>query len=123
MPSMTGIEFLRDAMQLYPDAKKVLLTAYADTETAIKAINEIKLDHYLTKPWDPPSERLYPALDDLLDEWSASVKPKFEGVRVAGHVNSPESFKIKDFLSSNLFPYQWIDLERDEAMREAGLSG
>ena len=118
MPSMTGIEFLRDAMQLYPDAKKVLLTAYADTETAIKAINEIKLDHYLTKPWDPPSERLYPALDDLLDEWSASVKPKFDGVRVAGHVNSPESFKIKDFLSSNLFPYQWIDLERDEAMRE-----
>ena len=118
MPMMTGMEFLREAMQLYPNARKVLLTAYADTETAIKAINEIKLDHYLTKPWDPPSERLYPALDDLLEEWSASVKPRFEGLRVAGTINSPESFKIKDFLSSNLYPYQWIDLERDAAMRE-----
>ena len=118
MPAMTGIEFLREAMQLYPNAKKVLLTAYADTETAIKAINEIKLDHYLTKPWDPPSERLYPALDDLLDEWSASVKPKFEGVRVAGTIQSPESFRIKDFLSSNLYPYHWVDLDRDTGMRE-----
>ena len=118
MPMMSGMEFLREAMQLYPEARKVLLTAYADTETAIKAINEIKLDHYLTKPWDPPSERLYPALDDLLEEWSASVKPRVEGVRVAGTKLSAESFEIKDFLTSNLFPYQWIDLERDHAMRE-----
>jgi thioredoxin reductase (NADPH) len=118
MPTMTGMEFLRDAMQLYPEARKVLLTAYADTETAIKAINEIKLDHYLTKPWDPPSERLYPALDDLLDEWSAHDRPRFEGVRVAGTVQSAESFAIKDFLSSNLFPYQWVDLDRDSSMRE-----
>jgi thioredoxin reductase (NADPH) len=121
MPSMTGIEFLRQAMELYPDARKVLLTAYADTETAIKAINEIKLDHYLTKPWDPPSERLYPALDDLLEEWSASVKPRFEGVRIAGTVLSAESFQIKDFLSSNLFPYQWVDLDRDAPMRELAM--
>jgi thioredoxin reductase (NADPH) len=118
MPTMTGMEFLRGAMQLYPDARKVLLTAYADTETAIKAINEIKLDHYLTKPWDPPSERLYPALDDLLEEWSAHLKPRFEGVRIAGTVQSAESFAIKDFLSSNLAPYQWVDLDRDPAMRE-----
>jgi thioredoxin reductase (NADPH) len=118
MPSMSGMEFLREAMKLYPEARKVLLTAYADTETAIRAINEIKLDHYLTKPWDPPSERLYPALDDLLEEWSASVKPKFEGVRVAGTVLSAESFAIKDFLSSNLFPYQWIDLERDPTLAQ-----
>ena len=121
MPSMTGMEFLREAMQLYPGARKVLLTAYADTETAIKAINEIKLDHYLTKPWDPPSERLYPALDDLLEEWTAGFKPRFEGVRVAGTPQSAESFAIKDFLSSNLFPYQWIDLERDASMRELAL--
>jgi thioredoxin reductase (NADPH) len=118
MPTMTGMEFLRDAMQLYPEARKVLLTAYADTETAIKAINEIKLDHYLTKPWDPPSERLYPALDDLLEEWSAHDRPRFEGLRVAGTVQSAESFAIKDFLSSNLFPYQWVDLDRDSSMRE-----
>ncbi|HEX6313730.1 MAG TPA: FAD-dependent oxidoreductase [Gemmatimonadaceae bacterium] len=118
MPAMSGMEFLREAMQLYPNARKVLLTAYADTETAIKAINEIKLDHYLTKPWDPPSERLYPALDDLLEEWTANVKPRFEGVRVAGTVLSAESFEVKDFLSSNLIPYQWIDLDRDSSMRE-----
>ena len=121
MPQMSGIEFLREAMMLYPDARKVLLTAYADTETAIKAINEIKLDHYLTKPWDPPSERLYPPLDDLLEEWSAGSKPRFEGVRVAGTTQSAESFHIKDFLSSNLFPYQWIDLERDASMRELAM--
>jgi thioredoxin reductase (NADPH) len=118
MPTMSGMDFLRQAMDLYPEARKVLLTAYADTETAIKAINEIKLDHYLTKPWDPPSERLYPALDDLLEEWSANARPKFEGLRVAGSILSAESFAIKDFLSSNLHPYQWIDLERDSKMRE-----
>lgn len=118
MPLMTGIDFLRQALQVYPEARKVLLTAYADTETAIKAINEIRLDHYLTKPWDPPSERLYPALDDLLDEWNSGNKPKFEGLRVAGTIQSAESFAIKDFLSSNLYPYQWVDLERDPGMRE-----
>jgi thioredoxin reductase (NADPH) len=103
---------------LYPDARKVLLTAYADTETAITAINKIGLDQYLTKPWDPPSERLYPVLDDLLADWVTKVRPAFQGVRVAGSMLSAESFTVKDFLSSNLFPYQWIDLERDATMRE-----
>jgi thioredoxin reductase (NADPH) len=118
MPQMSGMDFLTEATPLFPNAKKVLLTAYADTETAIRAINEVKLDHYLTKPWDPPSERLYPALDDLLEEWTANAKPKFEGLRVVGTVLSAESFAVKDFLSSNLYPYQWIDLERDTSMRE-----
>jgi len=118
MPGMTGTQFLMEAITLYPAARKVLLTAYADTETAITAINKIGLDQYLTKPWDPPTERLYPVLDDLLADWVTKVRPAFEGVRVAGSVLSAESFAVKDFLSSNLFPYQWIDLERDAAMRE-----
>ena len=118
MPGMTGTEFLLEAMPLYPEARKVLLTAYADTETAITAINKIRLDQYLTKPWDPPSERLYPVLEDLLTDWTSTVKPKFEGVRVAGSALSAESYAVKDFLSSNLYPYQWVDLERDSAMRE-----
>jgi len=118
MPGMTGTQFLMEAITLYPAARKVLLTAYADTETAITAINKIGLDQYLTKPWDPPTERLYPVLDDLLADWVTKVRPAFEGVRGAGSVLSAESFAVKDFLSSNLFPYQWIDLERDAAMRE-----
>ncbi len=118
MPGMTGTQFLMEAIQLYPAARKVLLTAYADTETAITAINKIGLDQYLTKPWDPPSERLYPALDELLAEWASKVRPAYEGVRVAGTVLSAESFAVKDFLSSNLFPYQWIDLEKDASTRE-----
>jgi len=118
MPNMSGTQFLMEAITLYPDARKVLLTAYADTETAITAINKIGLDQYLTKPWDPPTERLYPALDDLLGEWVATVRPAFEGLRVAGTSLSPTSFAIKDFLSSNLYPYQWIDLDRDAGMRE-----
>lgn len=121
MPGMSGTEFLIEAITLYPDARKVLLTAYADTETAITAINKIGLDQYLTKPWDPPTERLYPALDDLLEDWVASVRPPFEGLRVAGTTLSAASFAVKDFLSSNLFPYQWIDLDRDQAMRELAL--
>lgn len=121
MPGMTGTQFLMEAIQLYPDARKVLLTAYADTETAITAINKIGLDQYLTKPWDPPTERLYPVLDDLLADWVQKVRPAYQGVRVAGTVLSAESFAVKDFLSSNLFPYQWIDLERDSAMRELAL--
>jgi thioredoxin reductase (NADPH) len=118
MPKMTGTQFLMEAITLYPDARKVLLTAYADTETAITAINKIGLDQYLTKPWDPPAERLYPVLDDLLLEWAANVRPPYEGVRVAGTSLSASSFAVKDFLSSNLYPYQWIDLERDTSMRE-----
>ena len=122
MPHMTGTQFLMEAITLFPEARKVLLTAYADTETAITAINRIGLDQYLTKPWDPPTERLYPVLDDLLTEWAANVRPPYEGVRVAGTSLSAASFAVKDFLSSNLYPYQWVDLERDAAMRELALA-
>ena len=117
MPGMTGTAFLVEAMAFYPDARKVLLTAYADTETAITAINRIGLDQYLLKPWDPPSEKLYPVLDDLLGDWLAHFRPPFEGIRVAGTLLSPESFAVKDFLSVNQVPYQWIDLDRDAPQR------
>jgi thioredoxin reductase (NADPH) len=113
MPKMSGTEFLIQARQIYPDARKVLLTAYADTDVAIAGINEVQLDHYLMKPWDPPAERLYPVLDDLLGDWAASYRPPFEGIRVAGSLFSPKSHDVKDFLSRSLTPYQWIDVESD----------
>ena len=111
MPQMTGVEFLGQAMGIFPDAKRVLLTAYADTDAAIRAINDARIHHYLLKPWDPPEEHLYPVLDDLLDDWAASFRPPFEGVRVLGTRWSPQSFAIRDFLSRNQAPYQWIDVE------------
>ena len=117
MPQMSGTEFLLQARQVYPDARKVLLTAYADTDVAIAGINQVQLDHYLMKPWDPPAERLYPVLDDLLGDWSASFRPPFDGIRVAGSLWSPKSHEVKDFLSRNLTPYQWIDVEQDAAVR------
>ncbi|HXY69555.1 MAG TPA: FAD-dependent oxidoreductase [Gemmatimonadales bacterium] len=117
MPQMSGTEFLLQARELFPEARKVLLTAYADTDVAIAGINQVQLDHYLMKPWDPPAERLYPVLDDLLGDWSASFRPPFEGIRVAGSLWSPRSHEVKDFLSRNLTPYQWIDVERDGAAR------
>jgi thioredoxin reductase (NADPH) len=117
MPIMSGVEFLERAIGIFPDAKRVLLTAYADTEAAISAINEVALNHYLMKPWDPPEEHLYPVLTDLLDDWQASFAPPFEGIRIIGHQLSPQSHQIKDFLSRNLVPYQWLDVEIDE---EAG---
>jgi thioredoxin reductase (NADPH) len=117
MPQMTGTQFLAEAMKIYPDARKVLLTAYADTETAILAINKIALDHYLLKPWEPPTERLYPILDDLLADWRAKSQPTFEGLRVAGTALSPSSYALKDFLAGNQVPYQWVDLDADPATR------
>ncbi|HTH63189.1 MAG TPA: FAD-dependent oxidoreductase [Gemmatimonadales bacterium] len=125
MPQMTGTEFLVEAIKIYPDARRVLLTAYADTETAIAAINRIGLDHYLLKPWEPPSERLFPVLEDLLSDWFARARPAYDGIRVAGNVLSPSSFAVKDFLASNLVPYQWLDLENDATVREllSGASG
>jgi thioredoxin reductase (NADPH) len=117
MPGMTGTQFLMQALELYPDARRVLLTAYADTETAITAINRVGLDHYLLKPWEPPGERLYPVLDDLLAEWSARARPAFDGIRVAGTALSPTSFLVKDFLSSNQIPYQYVDLQNDAPTR------
>lgn len=110
MPEMTGVEFLEQAKQIYPSAKRVLLTAYSDIEAAIKAINEVQLDYYLNKPWDPPEEKLYPTLNDLLGEWQISYIPVFKGIRVVGFQYSPKSHAVKDFLSGNLIPYQWLDV-------------
>lgn len=111
MPRMTGIEFLEQAIELFPDAKRVLLTAYADTDAAIKAINTVNVDYYLMKPWDPPEEHLYPVLQDLLDDWTADYRPPFQGVRVIGHQWSALSHDIKDFLARNQIPYRWLDIE------------
>jgi len=113
MPDMTGVEMLREALTLFPDAKRVLLTAYADTNAAISAINEVHLDQYLMKPWDPPEELLYPVLDDLLDDWRAGYMPVFEGIRVIGHRWSVEGHRVRDFLARNLVPYRWLDIEND----------
>jgi thioredoxin reductase (NADPH) len=115
MPHMSGVEFLEEAMQLFPEAKKVLLTAYADTNAAIAAINTVKIDYYLLKPWDPPESNLYPVIDDLLDDWQAQYRPAFEGVRVIGHRWSPKSHQVKDFLARNQIPYRWYDIELDSA--------
>jgi thioredoxin reductase (NADPH) len=112
MPQMTGVEFLGRAMELFPDAKRVLLTAYADTDAAIRAINDAKIQHYLLKPWDPPEEHLYPVLDDLLEDWRGSYRPPFEGLRVLGTRWSPNCYALRDFLARNQTPYQWVDVER-----------
>jgi thioredoxin reductase (NADPH) len=117
MPVMTGIEFLQEAIGLQPDAKRVLLTAYADTEAAIRAINEIHLDHYLLKPWDPPEERFYPVLDDLLSDWNANFRPAFEGLRLVAGRWSPRGHAIRDYLTRNQVPYRWLDPEEDEEGR------
>jgi thioredoxin reductase (NADPH) len=111
MPGVSGVEFLEQAITLYPDAKRVLLTAYADTDAAIAAINDAGINHYLLKPWDPPEENLYPVLDDLLEDWQATFPPQFEGIRVLGNRWSPASHNIKDFLARNHVPYQWLDIE------------
>jgi thioredoxin reductase (NADPH) len=118
MPGLSGTEFLEQAMKLYPEAKKVLLTAYADTDAAIASINALGLDYYLMKPWDPPEERLYPVLDDLLGDWLASVPVPYDGIRVAGTQWSANSHYIKDFLARCQIPYQWLDIERDNEARE-----
>ncbi|MGJ3250835.1 MAG: FAD-dependent oxidoreductase [Elainellaceae cyanobacterium] len=113
MPHMEGVEFLERGSEIFPLAKRVLLTAYADTDAAIRAINSAKLDYYLLKPWDPPEEKLYPVLDDLLEDWHASYRPAFEGIRVIGDRWSPQTHQIKDFLARNQIPYQWLDVEAD----------
>jgi len=118
MPNMTGVQFLGEALQIFPEARKVLLTAYADTEAAIQAINQVGIDYYLIKPWDPPQENLYPVLDGLLEDWQASVLMPYEGIRVVGNLWSPDSHEIKDFLARNAIPYLWLDVNRDsEAKR------
>jgi thioredoxin reductase (NADPH) len=117
MPRMNGIEFLTAAMREFPDARRVLLTAYADTDAAIGAFNVVKLDYYLLKPWDPPDQNLYPVLDDLLDEWSASYRPPFEGIRVIGTRWSPRCYEVREFLARHQIPYQWLDIESAEGKK------
>ena len=117
MPGMTGVGFLEKAVELFPETKKVLLTAYADTDAAIRAINEVRIDHYLLKPWDPPQEKLYPVLTDLLEDWRSAYRPPFEGIRVVGNQWAPASHRVKDFLARNQIPYLWLDAEESEEAR------
>jgi thioredoxin reductase (NADPH) len=112
MPGMQGTEVLTRTLDVYPQAKRVLLTAYSDIDAAIRAINEAQVNHYLSKPWDPPEDRLFPVIDDLLDDWQADHQPEEKGLRLVGHQWSPRSHAIKDFLASNLLPYRWLDVER-----------
>jgi thioredoxin reductase (NADPH) len=118
MPGMTGIEFLEESLTLFPDTKRVLLTAYTDLDAVVRAINHVGLDYYLLKPWDPPAEKLYPVLDELLDEWLADYRPAFEGLRVIGHRWSARSHEIKDFLTRNHVPFQWLDVETSAEAHE-----
>ncbi len=117
MPEMNGTEFLAEAMQTHPQAKRVLLTAYGDTQAAIDSINEVRLDYYLMKPWHPPEERLYPILDELLADWKAHVRLPYDGIRVAGALWSLSSHQVKDFLTRHQIPYQWLDIEKDSNAR------
>jgi thioredoxin reductase (NADPH) len=114
MPGMSGVEFLERSRALYPESKRVLLTAYADTEAAIRAINAARIHYYLNKPWDPPEEKLYPVLTDLLEDWQASYVPPFEGLRVIGHRWSPKDHQVRSFLSRNHVPYRWLDIAGNE---------
>ncbi|WP_041257567.1 FAD-dependent oxidoreductase [Fibrella aestuarina] len=118
MPEMLGVEFLKEARTIFPGAKKALLTAYSDTEAAIRAINEVQLDYYINKPWDPPEEKLFPTLDGLLADWRVNYVPDYEGLRLVGYQFSPRSHELKDFLAGNLFPYQWLNIEADEQAKQ-----
>ena len=118
MPEMDGTDFLAKAIKIFPDAKRVLLTAYSDTEAAIKAINDVRLDYYLMKPWDPPEEKLYPVLNDLLDDWQNDYVPEFKGIKLVGYQFSPQSHTIKDYLASNLVPYRWFDVEKNPEAKQ-----
>jgi len=118
MPEMEGVTFLEKAIKIFPDAKRVLLTAYSDTEAAIKAINDVQLDYYLMKPWDPPEEKLYPILNDLLDDWQNDYVPEFKGIKLVGYQFSPQSHTVKDYLASNLVPYRWLDIEKNPDAKE-----
>ena len=122
MPGMSGVEFLAAAREIYPDAKRVLLTAYADTEVAIAAINTIQLDHYLLKPWDPPEDKLFPVLEDVLGDWQAGFRPPFEGIRVISHRWSARAHEIKDYLARNQIPYRWLDVETEAEASELAAS-
>ncbi|PWT87776.1 MAG: fused response regulator/thioredoxin-disulfide reductase, partial [Acidobacteria bacterium] len=114
MPEMEGIVFLEKAKEIFPEAKQVLLTAYSDIEAAIRAINNVRLDYYLLKPWNPPEEKLYPIINELLEDWQAFYKPDHEGIRIIGFQWSPHSHRLKEFLSGNLVPYIWMDVEANK---------
>ncbi len=118
MPQMQGVDFLEKARRYFPEARRVLLTAYSDTTSAIKAINDVRLDYYLLKPWDPPEEKLYPVLDDLLASWEQTHTPAFRGIQVVGYQFSPRSHQLKDFLSGNLLPYRWLDVQTNAEARD-----
>src|SRR5690242_5996888 len=111
MPQMNGVGFLSEAMELFPQAKRALLTAYADTNAAIDAINEARIHYYLMKPWDPPEDKLFPAIDDLLSDWNSNFRAPYEGIRVLGTRWSNRAYELRDFLARNQVPYQWIDIE------------
>ena len=117
MPEMQGVDFLERAIPMVPAAKRVLLTAYADTDAAIRAINTVRIHYYLMKPWDPPEQNLYPFLNDLLDDWQASYRPPFDGIRVIGPRWSPKTHRVRDFLGRNLVPCRWLDVETSEEAR------
>ena len=114
MPGMTGVDFLERALEIYPETRRVLLTAYADTEAAIQAINSARIHYYLNKPWDPPEEKLYPVLNDLLEDWKAGYRPPFEGLRVIGNRWSLRDHMLRTFLSRNHVPYRWLDVAGNE---------
>jgi thioredoxin reductase (NADPH) len=115
MPEMSGTEFLEEAITIFPQAKRVLLTAYADTQAAIDSINSIRLDYYLMKPWHPPDERLYPVIDELLEDWKVRTHLPFDGIRIAGALWSSDSHTVKEFLTRHQIPYQWLDIDKDES--------
>src|SRR5919198_2357778 len=127
MPGMPGTDYLVEARKIVPDAKRVLLTAYADTEAAIAAINDVALDYYLLKPWDPPEEQLFPVVEDLLETWESGAALESGGVRVIGHRFSKDSHDLRDFLARNRIPARWLDVERDgearELLRVVGVDG
>src|SRR5665213_2300008 len=123
MPGMSGVEFLEKSIPLFPDAKRVLLTAYADTDAASRAINAAKIHYYLTKPWDPPEERLYAVLDDLLESWNLNYRPPFEGLHVIGSRWLPAGHQVREFLSRNHIPYRWLDPGMDSAAVSGAAAG
>ena len=123
MPQMSGIDFLEQAMDLFPHARRALLTAYADTDAAIQAINVVDVDHYLLKPWDPPEEKLYPVVDALVEAWLAAGEKEVADVKVVGHRWSADSYKIRDFLASNLVPYRWFGADEPEGRRLLDAAG
>ncbi|MEM7572401.1 MAG: FAD-dependent oxidoreductase [Bacteroidota bacterium] len=123
MPEMNGVDFLEKARQFFPEAKRVLLTAYSDTQAAIKAINDVQLDYYLLKPWDPPEQKLYPVINELLEDWQLSYRPAWKGLKLVGYPYSPKSHNLKDWLAGNLLPYRWMEAGTDDAQELMQLHG